>query len=182
MTIRTKILATTTAAVLAATAGAARADITGNIDATITLESGCIINGDNNSDGASNVDFGTLDFGTQTTLFTQADADVVGNASGISIQCTAGNAPVLTFGAGENDGEGTGGGNKAMVHATDSAQFVSYTLFADSGRSDAINVGRQFTLANDGSQQTVNVYGRAFGEAGLIEGTYTDIVSVTLEL
>ena len=56
------------------------ADITGTIDATITLTSGCVINSGNEMDGASGVSFGSLDFGTQPTLFTSADSQVTGGA------------------------------------------------------------------------------------------------------
>lgn len=170
------------ATLLFATAGAASAQVTGQIDATITLESGCIINGVNNNADASNVDFGTVDFGLETTLFTQADAAVADTGQGITIQCTAGSAPVLTFGAGANDGNGSGGGNKAMQHASDSTQFVSYSLYSDAARADLIDSGHQITLESDGTEQTVDVFGRAFGAPGLIEGTYSDTVLVTLEL
>lgn len=171
-----------TALILLAAAGAAHADITGQIDATITLESGCIVNGDNQSDGATGIDFGTLDFGTQTTLFSQADTQIQGVGQGITVQCTAGAAPILTFGTGQHDGQGTGLGSKGLQHQTDTAQYVTYDLFADGGYSTVITDGHQITLAGDGSAQTIDVFGRAYGAAGLIEGTYTDIVSVTLEL
>ncbi|UZW62197.1 Csu type fimbrial protein [Lysobacter enzymogenes] len=167
---------------LCCAAGGASSTITGKIDAKITLTSGCVINGNNTNDGAANVQFGTLDFGSQTTLFSQADGQVQGSGQGIQVQCTAGVAPRLTFGAGQYDGSGGGGGNKAMRHATDTARFVTYTLYANAGRTDAINAGRQIALASDGSAQTVNVYGRAFGAAGLIAGNYTDVVTVTLDL
>lgn len=160
----------------------ARADITGTIDATITLEAGCIINGQNLDDGAIGADFGTVDFGTENTLFLQSDAEVLNGGGALSIQCSPGITPVLSFEAGENDGEGAGAGLRAMAHASATGQFVTYNLYSDPGRTTLIPIGGDVTLASSGVAQTVNIYGRAFGEAGLVPGTYSDTITVVLEL
>ena len=174
------ILCAASAAALAA--APARADITGTIDATITLEAGCIINGQNLDDGASGADFGTLDFGTENTLFTQSDGEVLNGGGALSIQCSPGISPTLSFEAGENDGEGAGAGLRAMAHSTAPAQFVTYNLYSDLGRTAILPIGGDIALASSGAVQTVNIYGRAFGEAGLVPGTYSDIITVLLEL
>lgn len=177
--------AATAAAFVAALAlsSPARADITGTIDATITLEAGCIINGQNLDDGATGADFGTVDFGTHNSLFTSADAEVLNGGGGaLSIQCSPGIAPTLSFEAGQNDGEGAGTGVHAMAHASTPGQFVTYNLYSDAGRTTLIPIGGDIALASSGAVQTVNVYGRAFGEAGLVPGLYGDIVTVVLEL
>ncbi|MDK2760924.1 MAG: spore coat U domain-containing protein [Sphingopyxis sp.] len=163
-------------------AAPAYADITGTIDATITLQAGCIINGQNYNNGSTGVDFGTLDFGTQNTLFTQADAQVLSGATGFTIQCSNGVTPVLSFEAGQNDGAGAGAGLHAMAHEAANGQFVTYNLYSNVGRTAIIPIGGDITLAGDGSAQTVNVYGRAFGEAGLTPGVYTDVVTVVVVL
>lgn len=159
----------------------AHADITGTIDATITLESGCIINGANAADGAGSVDFGAIDFGTQTTLFSEASAQVTGTGAGITIQCTAGVTPNLIFQTGLHDANASGSGNKAMQHTSVTTQYVAYNLL----RADdvtVINNGDNIALSADGSEQTIIVNGRAYGAAGLIAGTYNDTVTVVLEL
>lgn len=160
----------------------AQADITGTIDATITLEAGCIINGTNYDDGSTGVDFGTLDFGTYNTLFTQADAQVVSAVTGFTIQCSNGVTPTLSFNAGQNDGSGDGVGLHAMAHSTAAGQFVTYNLYSDAAGATIIPIGGDIVLAGDGSAQTVNVFGRAFGEDGLTPGVYNDIVTVVVEL
>jgi spore coat protein U-like protein len=162
------------AALLAATPS--HADITGSIDA------GCIINGVNFSDGASGADFGFLDFGTQNTLFTEADGEVLSGGSAFTIQCSPGITPILSFDAGENDGDGAGSGLRAMAHGSTAGQFVTYNLYSDAGRTAVIPIGGDITLSSSGAAQTVNVYGRAFGEAALVPGTYGDVVTVLLEL
>ncbi|HKT14371.1 MAG TPA: spore coat U domain-containing protein [Allosphingosinicella sp.] len=171
-----------TAVMTIACGTSAQAQIAGTIDATMTLTTGCIINSQNLADGATSIDFGTISFGSHSSLFTQADAEVVGTGAGIAIQCTPGVAPSLVFGAGENDGEGTGAGNRAMVHATSTDQFVNYGLYSNSGRTTLITIGGSIALSDDGSAQTVHVYGRAFGAPGLETGNYSDTVLVTLEL
>jgi spore coat protein U-like protein len=163
-------------------ASPAQADITGTVDATITLEAGCIINGQTHDDGASGADFGTLDFGTHNTLFGQADGQVLNGSGAITIQCSPGITPILSFEAGENDGDGAGAGLHAMAHMSASGQFVTYNLYSDAGRSVLIPVGGDVVLSSSGAAQTVNVYGRAFGEAGLLPGSYSDTITVLLEL
>lgn len=161
----------------------AHADITGSVDATITLEAGCIINGQNFSDGATSANFGSIDFGTQNTLFDAADGELLNGGGGaLSIQCSPGITPVLSFDAGENDGEGTGVGLRAMAHSSTTGQFVTYNLYADAGRTTIIPIGGDISLSSNGAVQTVNVYGRAFGEAALVPGTYSDVITVVLEL
>lgn len=164
-------------------ASPAYADITGTVDATITLEAGCIVNGQNFSDGAAGADFGTLDFGTENTLFVEADGEVLSGGGGaFTIQCSPGITPVLSFEAGENDGEGAGSGLRAMAHSSTAGQFVTYNLYSDAGRTTVIPIGGDISLSSSGAAQTVNVYGRAFGEAALVPGTYGDIITVVLEL
>lgn len=160
----------------------AHADITGTIDATITLEAGCIINGQNLDDGATGADFGTVDFGTHNTLFTQADGQVLNSGGGLSIQCSPGITPILSFEAGQNDGSGTGAGIRAMAHASAAGQFVTYNLYSDAGRTALIPIGGDIVLPSTGAAQTINIYARAFGAAALLPGTYNDTVTVVLEL
>ncbi|MBY8821794.1 Csu type fimbrial protein [Sphingomonas colocasiae] len=177
-----KSISVACAMVAVATGTAARADVTGSVDATITLTSGCIINEQLTNNGASNSDFGTIDFGSRNSLFTSADGEAVGSGTGIAIQCTPGITPSLTFGAGQNDGQGTGSGNRAMAHATESGQYVKYGLYSDAGRNTLIAIDGSLALASDGSAQVIRVYGRAYGAAGLVAGNYSDMVLVTLEL
>lgn len=158
------------------------ADITGSVNAIIKLDATCSINGDSNDDGATGVDFGSLDFGTHTTLFSTADAQVNSGGSAIAVECSPGVTPVLTFNAGLYDGQGTGGGDRAMKHATESSQYVTYSLYSDSGRQNVIAVGQGITLSDTGAAQSVDVYARAFGATGLYPGTYEDLITVTLEL
>ncbi|MCD9005493.1 spore coat U domain-containing protein [Luteimonas sp. XNQY3] len=179
-----RLIPLTAATLLLTLAGTAHADITGEIDATITLQPGCIINGANTADGTTAVDFGALDFGAQTTVFAQADAEVQNTSSGIVIQCSQGITPVISFDGGLNAGAApTGPGSRALALQGGTApQYVTYNLYADAGRSTVIANDDALTLSADGQAQTVNVYGRAFGATGLVAGTYTDVIGVVITL
>ena len=147
--------------------------ITGTVDATIVLTRACQING---STGTTNVAFGVLDFGTHTTLFTDASAQVQGNGGAITIQCSPGAPATLTFAAGLHDATVAGSG-RAMSNGT---LMVPYDLYSNAALSTVMPVGATRTITADGSVQTVNVYGRALGAPGLTAATYTDTVAVTL--
>ena len=164
------------------TASSANAAITGTVDATITLEAGCKVNGQTFDNSTAGADFGVIDFGTQNTLFTEADSQILSGASAFTVQCSNGITPILSFNAGLHDGDGAGLGLHAMAHQTEAGQFVTYNLYSDATRLAVIPVGGDVTLAGGGAQQTVNIYARAFGEAGLMPGIYSDVVTVVLEL
>lgn len=178
-----KILLGATTIVAFGMAAPAYADITGTVNATITLQAGCVINGQNLDDGATGASFGTVSFGTRNTLFTQADGQVLNGGGGaLSIQCSPGITPILSFEAGQHDGSGAGSGIHAMAHSSAAGRFVTYNLYSDAGRTAIIPIGGDIALSSTGAAQTVNVYARAFGEAALLPGTYSDTVTVVLEL
>lgn len=148
--------------------------VTGTLDASITLTKACKVNGATTTSGVS---FGSLAFGTHTTLFTEATATADGNGSGaISIQCTPGADATLKFNAGQNDGQASGSG-RAMKSGT---YYVPYDIFSDAGYSNKLTSGSGVTVTADGTAHTVNVYGKALGASGLVAGTYSDVITVEL--
>ncbi|MCI4590290.1 spore coat U domain-containing protein [Sphingobium sp. BYY-5] len=162
----------------------AHADITGTIDATITLTTACRINNAVVPDTTTGVDFGTIDFGTQNSYFTTADAQLVGTVgNGIAIQCSDGIEPTIAFSGGSFAGLGSSNtgttGARAMKHTAD-ANYVTYNLYEDVAGGTAIPVDGTIVLASDGSVQTVPIFGRAFGANSLVTGTYSDVVVVTV--
>lgn len=179
-----RLMPLTAAALLGLVATTAHADITGQIDATMTLQAGCIINGADTADGTSAGTLGTLDFGTETTVFDQADAEVQNAGSAITIRCSEGVAPTIAFDGGLNPGTAPNGGATRALALQGGAEprFIGYELYSDAGRSTVIANGDPLTLPADGSAQTVNVYGRAFGGAALLPGTYTDVIGVVITL
>ncbi len=160
---------------LASSAGAATT-VTGQITSSLILISSCQVNG---AGGSSGLNFGALNFGTANSLFTTADAQVLGGGGGaLSILCSSGTSPTVKVRAGSHDGQSTGG-TRAL--ADGSGNFVPYDFYTDSGHSQILAIDGVINLAaSTGVAQTVNIYGRAVGKAGLPAGTYSDTVAVEL--
>ena len=150
--------------------------VTGVVNATLTLTSSCLVNG---ATGATGLDFGNLSFGSTTTFFTEADSQVMADAGGaLSIQCSAGTSPVITVGAGSHDGLSTGG-TRALSDGN--SNYVPYDLYSDSGHNTIVAInGTVSPGASSGAAQTINLYGKAVGKAGLPAGTYSDTINVSL--
>lgn len=150
--------------------------VTGQITSSLTLTSSCQVNG---AGGGTGLNFGTLNFGTTDSLFTEQSAQVLGGGGGaLSILCSSGTTPTVKVRAGSHDGLSTGG-SRAL--ADGSGHFVPYDLYTDSGHSQILAIDGVINLAaSTGVAQTVNIYGKAVGKAGLPAGTYSDTVAVEL--
>jgi spore coat protein U-like protein len=148
------------------------AQVAGVIDATITLTAACEVNG-----SPTSADLGTLAFGTHTTLFDSASAEVNGTGA-IGVRCTPGATATLTFGDGENDGAVAGSG-RALANAGGTL-FVPYDIYSDAGLSDVLAPTDQITIPGTGEVETVHVYGKALGAPDLTPGTYADTIAITL--
>jgi len=161
---------------LALASQAQAATVTGSINSTLTLISACQVNG---TSGTSGLNFGALNFGTQDALFVTANAQVLGGGSGaMSILCSAGTVPVIKVRAGLHDGQSSGG-TRAL--ADGAGNFVPYDLYTDTGRTTLLAIDGTITLpTSTGVAQTVNLYGKAVGKAGLPAGVYSDTISVEL--
>ncbi|BBV96495.1 spore coat U domain-containing protein [Pseudomonas sp. FYR_2] len=161
---------------LALASPAQAATVTGSITSTLTLIAACQVNG---GTATSGLNFGALNFGTVDALFTSANAQVQRSGGGaMSILCSAGAIPVIKVRAGLHDGQSSGG-TRAL--ADGAGNFVPYDLYTDSGASNLLAIDGTITLpTSTGAAQTVNLYGRAVGKAGLPPGTYTDTISVEL--
>lgn len=151
-------------------------NVNGVINATITLTGACLINGSAPVGGAT---WGTLSFGSQTTLFTTATATVTGTGSSpITLQCATTTPPTLTITGGTNDSNAGAGNTHAMANG---AKYVPYDIYTDAGHTTKIVNGTAFfTSANSGASENVNIYGQAVGASGLTPGSYTDTLTVQL--
>ena len=167
------ILSLASAAALCSTAAQAQT-VTGTIDATITLVSGCQVNGNT---AATAVDFGTIDFGSHTTLFDEALTQLEANGdASISILCSPGSPASLTVTSGLHDGV-VAGASRAMANGSN---FVPYDIYSDSARNNLLANNTSISVPADGTVQEVPIYARAEGRPGLVAGIYTDTLSVTL--
>lgn len=164
------------------------ATTTGTINATLTLTTGCLVNGQS---GTSGVDFGTLDFGSSAATFDTLNATLVSPVgNGIFVRCTTGQtynvqitssntAPATVFGA-------ETGQPRYLVLGSDNTQGIAYTLYSDASFSTAI--ANNTDLTSTGTTDPVNgdnypVYGRITGgnfDATIPAGTYTDTINVAV--
>lgn len=151
----------------------AQAQVTGTIDATIDLTSACEVN---DSTDVTGVDFGTLDFGSHTTLFTEATAAMVGAGSAIAIQCSPGSDASLTITSGLYDTLAAGSG-RALSNGM---LYVPYDIYTDAAFANVLANGTSIDVTADGTVQLIPIYARALGNALLTPGTYNDTISVTL--
>ncbi|CAI8752744.1 spore coat U domain-containing protein [Pseudomonas zeae] len=162
----------------AMTANVSASSVTGQISVNLTLTDACQVNGAGTGAGTG-INFGTLSFGSETSLFTSAIGEVLSSGGGaLSILCSSGTSPTVTVRTGSNDG-GSLGGTRAL--ADGSGHFVPYDLYTDAGRTTLLAIDGVIPLATStGVAQTVNIYGKALGKASLPAGAYTDTVSVEL--
>ncbi|RON08028.1 spore coat protein [Pseudomonas brassicacearum] len=152
--------------------------VTGQISANLTLTTACQVNGAGTG-GGTGINFGTLSFGSTTSLFTTASGQVLAGGGGaLSILCSSGTSPTVKVRAGTNDGQSSGG-TRAL--ADGSGNFVPYDLYTDSGHTTLLAIDGVISVGTStGVAQTVNIYGKAVGKAGLPAGAYTDTVAVEL--
>lgn len=145
--------------------------VTGQITVTLKLTNACQVNG-------AGIGFGTLDFGSKTSLFTMADGQVLGGGGGaLSILCSSGTNPKVKVSTGTND-EQLPGGSRAL---TDGSNLVPYNLYTNASHTMLLAINDVITLpTSTGVAQTVEIYGQATGVAGLPAGSYTDTVLVEL--
>lgn len=147
--------------------------VTGTVAASIVLTNACEVN---TSTGTTSVNFGALSFGSHTTLFTEAEAEI-GGATSLAIKCSPGLTPTLKFGDGLNDGLASGG-SRAMKFGS---FYVPYDIYDERDGSTALTPATAaINVARTGGQEVLSIMGRAIGAAGLEAGTYTDTIAVTL--
>ncbi|WP_273860339.1 Csu type fimbrial protein [Photobacterium sp. GSS17] len=172
-----------TVALLCLSSNSFSASVSGTINVNISLEAGCVINGNNTLDGDSAIDFGTLNFGSVPTVFVQQDSAVTGGAAnGIAVVCSSGVTPSFAIASGNNDGSivgGVGNGNHTMSDG--SGNYVDYAIFSDPARSNRIENNTSILMAvfTDTTPQTIELYGRAYGTSN-VAGSYSDTLNVTL--
>ncbi|MFM9270396.1 spore coat U domain-containing protein [Halomonas elongata] len=151
--------------------------VTGTVDVSIELTAACEVNG---STATSGVDFGSLEFGSHTTLFSEADSEVLNGGDAIEVLCSPGVTPSFQITGGANDVE-SGAQNHAMANG--SGNFVPYSIYTDAARTSALEPNTPYTLSGtpDGiTPQTLPLYGRAYGQPGLAADSYSDTLNVEL--
>ncbi len=186
------LIAISTAGMLLATAPTYGATTTGNIAATMTVASACMVN---NSSAASGINLGTLNFGNSVSgIFVAAnniDTQLTGATSGntFTVQCTPGVTPTVQITSNTNSLAPTtvygtaGTAKRYLVSASVPNSGVAYVIYSDSARSnELINNGTIPVASTNAGVNSYTLYGRVAISAGTIipVGTYTDSITVTV--
>jgi len=120
---------------------------------------------------ATNMDFGDYDANSGTPNDT---------TSTLSVQCTNGQAYVVSLDAGT-----TSGNTVAARNMTDGgSDLLSYGLYTDAGRTsvwgDGTNGSSTVSGTGNGSQQSLTVYGRVPISQLVAQGSYSDTITATV--
>jgi spore coat protein U-like protein len=174
-------------ALLVGAADAGAQSLGGTLGATLTLTSACTISGDNE---VSDVDFGTLDFGSRPSTFLGTLAAQPTGGAGISgqtrIVCSPDlDAITVTVDSGLHDGEGAGIGVGSRALANGSTNFVPYEVYADTGHTTAYPTngsGLSVNVPVAGAPFDIPLYGRInkTSPTALAAGVYSDTLVVTI--
>ena len=183
------VLALSTVLALAATGTQAAGTMSGQLNAQMTLESGCIVSGAPGA-GSSGVNFGILDFGLQPATFTgvllASASGGAGGAGATQITCSPDvTALSVSVSAGNNAGQGGSVGTGARAMKLGSAAYLPYEVFSDAAlttpyptSANAVSVA----LPGTGSAFPLPIFGRVnkTSTSAMAAGTYTDVLQVTL--
>ena len=164
------------------------ATTTGAINATLTLTTGCLVNGQS---ATTSVNFGTLNFGSSAATFDTLNATLVGAAgSGIYVRCTTGqtfNVQVTSSNGAPGTIYGTVSGQpRYLILGSDNTRGIAYTLYSDAAFTTAI--ANNTNIAASGTTDPTlgtnyAIYGRVVGGGFnplIPAGTYTDTINVAV--
>lgn len=172
----------TAAALFTFVSAAAWADSsTGTIGVTLKLTNGCLIN---NSPNKADINFGTLDFGTQSSTFTTLTQQM----NSFSVKCNTAAYTVKVTGSKNGTKPATTAGTvgtpaRYLINDADATQGVAYSLYDSSDLKNEINNGGQLTkISSANGTDNYAVWGRIVGNGTLVTaGTYTDTVQVSVD-
>jgi len=120
---------------------------------------------------------GGLSFGTYNPA---SATDTTGTAT-ISLQCTNGDNPTILLGQG--NGGVNGSTDAAPLRALlNGANPLNYQLYTAAGTGQPVwDNATGVTKAADGTAQSITVYGTIpKGQNGVVAGTYSDIIAITV--
>jgi spore coat protein U-like protein len=139
-----------------------------NLDVSASIAANCTINAD-----------GGLAFGAYDPIVTNKSADLEGDGT-ISVVCTNGSAVTIELDGGQNeDGAAPAAPARRML---DGANYLSYTLYSDAGRTALWATGAAVDVDDTGTGVASNhtVYGSVAADQNVPVGNYADTVSATV--
>ncbi|QGN38665.1 spore coat U domain-containing protein [Klebsiella oxytoca] len=154
--------------------GAQAATVQKTFKVSAQITAGCALGA---GDGSQTTDFGTLSFGTLSSLYNNVDVASTSGAGSIIVTCTPGTSISIALDYGVN------GGSATQRFMSSAGKTLAYQLYQDANRSTVWGNNTQaLSVASfPSTTQTYTVYGRLFATNGFpAVGSYTDTVTVTL--
>jgi len=166
-----RLLALTGAVAVAigAAPGTDAATATSNLSVTATVAANCTIS-------TAPVAFGAYDP-------VSANASTALNGAGsVSVTCTTGASANVTLGQGSNAGGGSTDAAPVRRLKDSGTDFLSYSLYSDSGRTTVWGntVGTGVAHTGTGTLTALNVYGTIAAGQSVPAGNYSDTVVATV--
>ncbi|KFD20268.1 MULTISPECIES: Csu type fimbrial protein [Tatumella] len=149
---------------------------TSSFTVSSVITSGCAL-GTSSSDSVT--DFGTLNFGSMSSIADNVDVASTPGAGSIVVTCTPGTSISIALDYGLHGGSAS----ERYMKNSDSTATLGYQLYQDAAHSTVWGSGSlAYSVASfPDTTQTYTLYGRLFPVTGLpTAGTYTDTITVTL--
>ena len=149
---------------------------TSSFTVSSVITSGCAL-GTSTSDSVT--DFGTLNFGTMSSIADDVDVASTSGAGSIIVTCTPGTSISIALDYGTHGGSAS----ERYLENSDSTATLGYQIYQDAAHSTVWGTGSlAYSVSSfPDSTQTYTLYGRLFAVSGLpTAGTYTDTITVTL--
>ncbi|MEI4506391.1 spore coat U domain-containing protein [Sphingopyxis sp. CCNWLW253] len=176
---RPRITLTSLAALLACVSNipASRAETTAEFEVSAEIAPGCLVDGLGSSGHAGTI--GTLDFGVDSTFSTATHTATTTTAQGIRLRCT----PGVNLMMGVDGGSHAATGARHLQRGSDTAARIAYALCRDAACNQPIAIGGSATIAVTGTNSEdviLPLFASLTLLGGLVPGTYTDTLTVTL--
>lgn len=156
---------------------AAKAETTAQFEVSATIAPGCLVDGLGSSGHAGTI--GTLDFGTDSTFSTATHTATTTAAQGIRLRCT----PGVNLMMGVDGGSHAATGARHLQRGSDTAARIAYALCRDAACNQPIAIGGSAAIAVTGANSEdviLPLFASLTLPGGLVPGTYTDTLTVTL--
>jgi spore coat protein U domain-containing protein, fimbrial subunit CupE1/2/3/6 len=166
---RTLTLAGAIAIAIGSAPGTHAATQTSNLSVTASVTANCTIS-------TTPVAFGAYDPVT-------ANATTGLNGTGtVSVNCTNGASTTVTLGQGANPGAGSTDAVPARRLNDGATDYLTYTLYSDTGRTTAWGntAGTGLAFTGTGAVQALTVYGTVAAGQNVPAGNYSDTVVATV--
>lgn len=145
---------------------------TATFEVSAAIVEGCVVSG-----GGANGNYGTLDFGTASTLSTdEKTAELIRNQS-VSFYCTEG----VTLNAAIDGGQNYVNGQRNMIAEDGSGSLISYSIYSDANMATPVGVNENIMIvAEDANQISIPLYGKLKLSGGNPAGRYNDNLTLTV--